>query len=151
MIKIQNHLKEISRAYEYLSNDEKRAKFDRYGTVDEQEMSSEHVNDIFRQFFNADGASSMFNGGGAGGGMPGFSFSFGGDDFGGFGGMPGGGRPGGGQFRQGRSGQQQQQPAKPLPKHKNKVVTVEMTLEDNYKGVCISQQELAIIIMENFL
>lgn len=70
--------KKLTEAYTILSNDDKRAQYDQFGTVDEIPPMPD-MNDIFSQLF---GGMPNGGGGGGGGGMP-FSFS---SMFGGFGG-----------------------------------------------------------------
>jgi DnaJ family protein A protein 2 len=60
--------KEISRAYEVLSDEEKRKVYDRYGEEGLEGGAGEGVNpqDIFRQFFGGGGFGGMFGGGDGG-------------------------------------------------------------------------------------
>ena len=47
--------KQISEAYRILSNEEKRKKYDKYGTTDDEEIDFNAFTDVFGDFFQDDG------------------------------------------------------------------------------------------------
>jgi len=63
----QEQFKKISEAYTILTDEEKRKRYDQFGTVDMSNMEMPDMNDIFSSFFGF----NPFGGGMPGGGMPG--------------------------------------------------------------------------------
>ena len=87
--------KSINQAYSILSDQEKRARYDQFGSIDESAGGGPDINDILKNMFG-------------GGGMPGMPGMPGMGGMGGMGGMPGGfsfvfmdGNGGGGGMRAG--------------------------------------------------
>jgi molecular chaperone DnaJ len=82
----EHKFKEAAEAYEVLGNEEKRAKYDRFGHAGVKGGGAQNMDDIFSNF------GDIFGGGGGGGGFDPFEAFFGGQ------------RGGGGRARQGRRG-----------------------------------------------
>ncbi len=82
----EHKFKEAAEAYEILGNEEKRAKYDRFGHAGVKGGGAQNMDDIFSNF------GDIFGGGGGGGGFDPFEAFFGGQ------------RGGGGRARQGQRG-----------------------------------------------
>ena len=108
----QEKFKKISEAYSILSDENKRARYDQFGSVDMTNAEMPDMNDIFTNIFG-------FPFGGGGGGHPGMGMP-------GMPGMPGMGMPGMRGFGGGGSGGVRKGPARHMQ--------LEVTLEEVHKG-----------------